>query len=192
MRYIRIMLSKISHWLLKLWGFKFTGYMERFPKRVMFVIMPHTSNWDFPLGVLIRSALKLKLNYIGKSSLFKWPYGFIFRWLGGIPVDRSKSSNFVESVVDSIAHMEDLSLAMSPEGTRKRVDKLKSGFYWIAIGAKMPLVFVKFDYGNKEINFAAPYIPTGDYDSDLKIIENHFKGVAGKIPEYGYNYELSK
>jgi 1-acyl-sn-glycerol-3-phosphate acyltransferase len=186
------MMSKISHWLLKLWGFKFTGHFTSFPKRVMFVIMPHTSNWDFPLGVLIRSALQLKLNYIAKSSLFKWPYGFIFRWLGGIPVDRSKSSNFVDSVVDSIADMKDLSLAMSPEGTRKRVDKLKSGFYWIAIGAKMPLVFVKFDYGNKEINFAPPYIPTGDYASDLKIIEAHFKGVAGKIPEYGYNYESAK
>ncbi len=186
------MLSKISQWLLKLWGFKFTGQLSGYPKRVMFVIMPHTSNWDFPLGVLIRSALKLKLNYIAKDSLFRWPYGFIFRWLGGIPVDRKKSNNFVDSVVASIAHMEDLSLAMSPEGTRKKVDKLKSGFYWIAIGAKMPLLFVKFDYGNKVIDFSAPFYPTGDYEADLKIIEAHFKDVAGKIPAYGYNYKSGK
>ncbi len=186
------MMSKISRWLLKLWGFKITGKFDVLPKRLLFVVIPHTSNWDFPLGVLLRSAMKLKISYIGKSSLFRWPYGFIFRWLGGIPVDRNKRTNFVDSVVHSIAPMEYISLAMSPEGTRKRVDKLKSGFYWIAMGAKLPLVFIKFDYGNKEVNFAPPFTPTGDYEADLKIIEAHFKGVVGKIPEYGYNYESTK
>lgn len=186
------MMSKLSHWLLRLWGFRLTGKIDQFPKRVMFVVMPHTSNWDFPLGVLTRSALKLKLKYIAKHTLFKWPYGFIFRWLGGIPVDRSKNNNFVDSVVSSIAHMDDLSLAMSPEGTRKKVDKLKSGFYWIAVGAKMPLIFVKFDYGNKEVHFSDTFIPTGDYHADLQLIEAHFKGVAGKIPEYGYNFGDTK
>jgi 1-acyl-sn-glycerol-3-phosphate acyltransferase len=186
------MFSKLSHWIVKLWGLRYTGNINNHPKRVMFVIMPHTSNWDFPLGVLTKSALKLNLKFIAKDSLFKWPHGFIFRWLGGIPVDRSKSNNFVESVVEAVKDYDTLSLAMSPEGTRKRVDKLKSGFYWIAVGAKMPLIFVKFDFGNGEVNFSEPYYPTGNYEADLEIIVNHFKNVAGFIPANGYGYPITK
>ncbi len=183
------MISRLCHWLIKIWGFRFTGNLHNHPKRVMFVIMPHTSNWDFLLGVLTKNALNLNLKYIAKDTLFKWPYGFIFRWLGGIPVDRSKSNNFVDSVVSSISKYEDLSLAMSPEGTRKKVGKLKSGFYYIALGAKMPLLFVKFDFGNKEVHFSEAFYPTGNYEADLKIMEDHFKDVAGKNPDLGYNYK---
>ncbi|MBK8701005.1 MAG: 1-acyl-sn-glycerol-3-phosphate acyltransferase [Saprospiraceae bacterium] len=183
------MMQRISLWLAKLWGFRFTGAIDHIPRRVMFVVMPHTSNWDFPLGLITRGALKLKLRFIAKNSLFKWPYGFIFRWLGGIPVDRSKSQNFVHNVVKSIEKYDDISLAMSPEGTRKRTDKLKSGFYWIAMEAKMPLVMVKFDFGNKEVNFSEPMVPVGDYEADLSKIVAHFKGVKGYNPEQGYLFE---
>ena len=152
----------------------------------MFAVIPHTSNWDFPLGVLTRSALSLNLKWIGKDSLFKWPHGFIFRWLGGIPVDRSKNHNYVEAVVDTIKKYDDLSISIAPEGTRKKVEKLKSGFYWIAHKANVPLVFVKFDFGNKEVHFSEPFITTGDYEKDLEFIKNHFKGVKGKNPELGF------
>ena len=189
---LAIMLSKISNWILRLWGFKITGKIDVFPKRVIFVVIPHTSNWDFPLGVLTRSALGLKLKFLAKNALFRWPYGFIFRWLGGIPVDRSKSSNFVKEVAKSLEKYNDVSLALAPEGTRKRNDKLKSGFYWLAIETKMPLILVKFDFGHGEVNFSEPFIPTGDYEKDLLFINRHFEGVEGKIPENGYLYQPKK
>jgi 1-acyl-sn-glycerol-3-phosphate acyltransferase len=183
------MFSKISKWLLHLWGFKLTGKIDKFPKKTMFVIMPHTSNWDFPLGVLVRSAINIKIKYFGKDSLFKWPHGFIFRWLGGIPVDRSKNNNFVKASVEAISKYDELSLGIAPEGTRKRVDKLKSGFYWIAHEAKMPIVMVKFDFKNKEVNFSEPWNTCGDFEKDLLIIDEHFKGTEGRNPQYGYKYE---
>ena len=190
--YFSTMLRQISLWLMKLWGFRFTGEFSHFPRRVMFVVIPHTSNWDFPLGVLTRSALQLKLKFIAKDSLFRWPYGFIFRWLGGIPVDRSKHNNFVKAVGATLEKYDDLSIAIAPEGTRKRNDDLKSGFYWIAVEAKMPLVLVKFDFGNKEVNFSAPMQPSGNYEEDLKIINQHFKGVRGYHPELGYLYQADQ
>lgn len=183
------MFRTICKWLFRLWGFRFTGKTSGFPRKVIFVVIPHTSNWDFPLGILTRSILRLKLKFIAKDSLFRWPYGFIFRWLGGIPVDRSKHTNFVKAVADTISKYEDLSIAIAPEGTRKRNDQLKSGFYWIAVEAKMPMVLVKFDFGNKEVNFSEPMMPSGNYEEDLKIINNHFRGVKGYHPELGYLYE---
>jgi 1-acyl-sn-glycerol-3-phosphate acyltransferase len=174
---------------MKLWGFKITGKIDAFPKKVMFTVIPHTSNWDFPLGIFTRSILGLHLKFIAKDSLFKPPHGFIFRWLGGIPIDRSKSNNYVDAVVDTINQYDDLSIAIAPEGTRKKVDKLKSGFYWIAHKANIPLVLVKFDFGHKEVNFSEPFFTTGDYEKDLIYINNHFKGVKGKNPELGYGIE---
>ncbi len=180
------MFRQISKWLLKIWGFKLTGKISSFPPKVMFAVIPHTSNWDFPLGVLTRSVLGLNLKFIGKDSLFKWPHGFLFRWLGGIPVDRSKNNNYVDAVVDTINKYQNLSIAIAPEGTRKKVDKLKSGFYWIAHKANIPLILVKFDFGNKEVNFSEPFYTSGDYEKDLLFFNNHFKGVKGKNPSLGY------
>ena len=94
------MLKFICRLILKIWGFKVTGpNPELVPKKV-YAVYPHTSNWDFPLGILMKFAMPIDVNYVAKDSLFKWPYGFIFRWLGGIPVDRSKSTNFVDMMVD--------------------------------------------------------------------------------------------
>jgi 1-acyl-sn-glycerol-3-phosphate acyltransferase len=182
------MISKLARWILKTWGFKVTGAIHSSEPKVMYLVMPHTSNWDFPVGILLMNGYDLNLKWIAKDSLFKFPYGFIFRWLGGIGVDRKKSNNFVDAAVATIAKYENLSLAIAPEGTRKKVDKLKSGFYWIAHKAKVPLVFVKFDWQNKIIDFDNPYWTTGDYEADLLVIENHFRDVVGKIPEYGFMY----
>ena len=113
------MLRKISQWLFKWWGFKLTG-KSAISLVVSFCGHSHTSNWDFPLGILTRSILQLKLKFIAKDSLFRWPYGFIFRWLGGIPVDRSKHNNFVKAVAATLEKYNDLSIAIAPEGTRKK------------------------------------------------------------------------
>jgi 1-acyl-sn-glycerol-3-phosphate acyltransferase len=179
------MISKICRAILKWWGWKVVFIENQMPKKVMFVIIPHTSNWDFPVGILIMNGYNINLKWIAKDVLFKFPHGFLFRWLGGIGVDRKKSNNFVDAAVSEISKYDSLSLAIAPEGTRKKVDKLKSGFYWIAHKSNMPLLFVKFDWENMIVEFSKPYTTTGDYDQDLRVIENHFKGVRGRIPEHG-------
>jgi 1-acyl-sn-glycerol-3-phosphate acyltransferase len=182
------MVKYITGLLLRLFGFKITGrYPHELDKKVIAVI-PHTSNWDFPLGLLIKWSLGAKINFIAKDSLFKNGFGWFFRALGGIPVNRSKSTNMVQAIVDAYNREDKLSIAIAPEGTRKKVDKLKRGFYFIAKLAKVPVIFVKFDYQNKEVNFSEPYHPTDDEEADWKYINSYFNGVLGRIPEYSYGY----
>jgi 1-acyl-sn-glycerol-3-phosphate acyltransferase len=183
------MLKFICRLILKIWGFKVTGpNPELVPKKV-YAVYPHTSNWDFPLGILMKFAMPIDVNYVAKDSLFKWPYGFIFRWLGGIPVDRSKSTNFVDMMVDQYNKYDRLAFAMAPEGTRQRVQKFKSGFYYIAHKANVPIILVKFDFGNKEVHYSEPFYTTGVYADDLRFIIDHFKGTQGCIPELACQWE---
>ncbi len=179
-------MSAISRWILKLLGWKITGIVPNHIPKCIIIVVPHTSNWDFPLGLLVRSASQFKSNFIGKSSLFTWPFGYIFKALGGIPVDRSKSNNFVDSVVQVYKEREEIKVAIAPEGTRKKANRLKTGFYYIALGAEIPIVMVKFDYKHKEVNFAPEFYPSGDKEKDFKVINDHFKGVEGKIKSYSY------
>ncbi len=185
------MISKISAFILKLLGWKIVGEYPHHLKKFIIIPMPHTSNWDFPLGILVRTVWDptREVKFLGKDSLFKPPYGFLFYWLGGYPVDRSKSNNFVQAVVDLFNSKEKFAIVVAPEGTRKRVEKLKTGFYYIAKGANAPIIMCKFDYGNKEINFSEPFYTTDDKEADFEFIGNHFRGVKGKIPENGYLYE---
>jgi len=176
---IRIFCSLI----LKIWGFKQTGkYPQDIPKK-LYIVYPHTSNWDFPLGILMKGAIPMDVRYVAKDSLFKWPYGFIFRALGGIPVDRKKRTNFVDMMVSLYKKYDRLSFAIAPEGTRKKVDKWKTGFYYIAVRAEIPIILVKFDYKNKEVHFSEPFFPTGDFDKDMQFIAKHFQGTIGKNPD---------
>jgi 1-acyl-sn-glycerol-3-phosphate acyltransferase len=175
--------------ILKIFGFKYIGnFGSDIPKKI-FAVYPHTSNWDFPLGILLKGAIPLDVNYIGKDSLFRWPYGWFFRWLGGIPVDRSKSTNFVDTLVSLFPKYDRLSFALAPEGTRKKVRKFKSGFYYIALKASVPIILVKFDFKNRIVDFSEPFYPSGDYAADLKLIINHFKGTTGVNPQLACQWE---
>ena len=180
------MIQHICKLILKIWGFKITGTVPYAIKKKIYIAMPHTSNWDFLLGILNKGALKLDVKYLAKSSLFKSPFAWFFRMTGGIPVDRSKHNNFVQEVVDVFDKYDTISIALAPEGTRKKVDKLKSGFYYIAMKAKVPIIFVKFDFGKMEVNYSEPFMPTGNYEEDLVKILDHFKGTKGKNPELGF------
>ena len=179
----------LSKAILKLLGFRVTGNIRDKHKKKITVVVPHTSNWDFPLGLLVKSSIGMKANYIGKNSLFKPPFGWIFKALGGIPVDRSKSSNTVKSIVEAFRKSDEMNIAIAPEGTRKKVKHLKRGFYYIAKSAEIPIILVKFDYKNKEVHFSEPYFPTEDEAADWLYLENYWNGIEGKIPEksYGYN-----
>jgi len=169
--------------ILKIWGFKITGHFPAEIKKKLYVVYPHTSNWDFPLGILMKGGIPMDVNYVAKDSLFKWPYGWIFRALGGIPVDRKRRTNFVDSMTELYNKYDRLSFAIAPEGTRKKVDRWKTGFYYIALNAKIPIIPVKFDYKNMEVHYGDPFWPTGNIDEDMKFFAKHFMGTVGKNPE---------
>ncbi len=171
--------------LYTLLGWKTVGSFPKNIKKYVLIAAPHTHWVDFPLAIAIKWAEGLPANYIGKESLFKPPFGFIFRWLGGAPVDRSKNNNKVDAIIDIFNSRDKFILGISPEGTRKKVTKWKTGFYYIAKGANVPIVMAALDFKNKEVKISKPYFPTESMEKDLKFFYNYFDGVEGKIPENG-------
>lgn len=167
----------------KLMGWKLIGPFPEVEKCVV-IVAPHTSWVDFFIGLLVRSIVKREVNFIGKKSLFNPPFGWYFRWMGGTPIDRSKNSDTVVSTARIFSQRKVFRLALSPEGTRKKVTEWKTGFYYIAKEAKVPIVMVAFDYGKKQVKISDPVFPTDDKESDFKRYKDFFKGVVGKIPEY--------
>lgn len=172
---------KLSTAILNIFGWKIEGGIPPDLKKYVVIAVPHTSAWDFPLGVLSRSGIDADIKFIGKKSLFKPPFGWLMYKLGGYPVDRSKSRNFVQSVVDIFDHHKEFAIALAPEGTRQKVEKLKTGFYYIAKGAGVPILFVSFDYGSKVVKYDPEvFYPTDDAEADLAHIWNYYKGIKGK------------
>lgn len=168
----------------KLFGWKITGSLPDLKKYVV-AIGPHTSNLDFLVAVATRSILRMQqAKFLGKSQLFRPPYGWFFRALGGYPVERSKSSDMVEQVVDIINKHEHFILAMAPEGTRKKVDRLRTGFYYIAKAANIPVIPVGLDFGKREIVIGQPLYPTA-IEHDMPVLVRFFAGLRGRNPELG-------
>ena len=169
--------------LYRLLGWKIINDFPQDIKKYVVIAAPHTSWMDFPIAILSRMTLGTMVNFIGKGSLFKGPFGFLFRLLGGTPVDRSQNNNLVDSIVQLFNSKEEFRLGLSPEGTRKKVAKWKTGFYFIAKGAKVPIVMATLDFENKQIKFSEPYDITDDKEKDFKHFHNFFKGVKGKHSE---------
>ena len=167
-------------------GWKIEGSINTKLKKCIFMVMPHTSWHDFYLGVFTRGILGIEINFVAKKELFDSVFGFYFRYMGGEPLDRKGGLNKVDAIAKIFERKEVFKLGISPEGTRNKVTELKSGFYYIALKANVPNIPVAFDYGKKIINFGKPFSPTGNYETDLKILENHFIDVTGKISEKGY------
>lgn len=167
----------------KILGWKLIGSFPANEKKYVLVGAPHTSWHDFYIGLLARNIGKIKLNFIGKAALFKPPFGFFFRALGGAPVDRSKSTNLVDAIVRLFNEKEEFKLALSPEGTRKKVDKWKTGFYYIAKGANIPIVLLTFDFGNKQVALSKPFYVTDNIEKDFAYFHSFYKDVVGKNPE---------
>ena len=164
-------------------GWKTIGKFPKELKKYLIIAAPHTHWLDFPLGVAIKFAEGLPANYIGKASLFKPPFGFIFRWLGGTPIERSTSTNKVATIVEIFNTHTNFILALSPEGTRKKVTKWKTGFYYIAKGANIPIVMITFDFKKKEVKISEPYYLTDNMEEDYNFFHEYYKGVQGKIPK---------
>jgi 1-acyl-sn-glycerol-3-phosphate acyltransferase len=163
---------KFFFWVL---GWKIVGDVPRDQKKYIIITVPHTSNWDFIIGVMVRGIMGFKSKFLGKKSLFKAPYGWLFRWLGGYPVDRSRSRNLVDQVIDIYNQHREFVIAVAPEGTRKNVDEWKTGFYHIAHGAHIPIVRSKIDIQKKIVQFFEPFWTTGDIDIDLPKIKEVYQ-----------------
>ena len=169
--------------LFRLFGWKIINDFPQDIKKYVVIAAPHTSWMDFPIAILSRMTLGTMVNFIGKGSLFKGPFGFLFRLLGGTPVDRSQNNNLVDSIVQLFNSKEEFRLGLSPEGTRKKVAKWKTGFYYIAKGANVPIVMATLDFGNKQIKISKAYTLTEDMDTDFKHFHAFFSDVKGKNPE---------
>ncbi len=172
----------IMRGLLRLFGWKVVGEMPE-SKKAVFIFAPHTSNWDFVIMMIARFGFKMKPAYLGKHTLFKPPFGWFFRILGGIPVERSNSHNVVDQVVDIINQREEIALALAPEGTRSKTNKWKSGFYHIALKAEVPLVLAFLDTNTRTLGLGDIIELTGDQELDMQKIRNFYQNKIGIKPE---------
>lgn len=167
----------------KLLGWKLEGAFPEVSKCVV-IVAPHTHWMDFVIGVLVRSIVRMKVNFIGKHTLFKPPFGWLFRWLGGTPIDRNKNQDTVAQTVEIFNNREIFRLALSPEGTRKKVDKWKTGFYYIAKQAGVPVIMVALDFGQKKVKISDPVFTTENKERDMERFRAFYTGVVGRIPAY--------
>ena len=177
------MKNKFFKFLLKLTGWNIEGNL---PKKNQYIIIaaPHTSNWDFIIAVMLRGALNEKIFFLGKSQLFKFPWGWFFSAMGGKPVDRTKSNNLVDAVVNIFKEDPYFKLALAPEGTRSAVKKWKTGFYYIAKAANVPIIMFTFDFKNKQNKVSEPFYPTDNIEDDFKFMKAFYKDVEGKVKKY--------
>jgi len=144
---------------------------------------PHTSNWDFPLGISTLQILKIDIRYLFKKEVHVFPIKFVFNVTGGIPIDRSVQANWVDNIVELFNTSEELIFVLAPEATRSDADRWKGGFYHIAIGAKVPIVMAYLDYKTKTAGFGPVLYPTGDIDADFKQIKSFYSAKHGKNDE---------
>ncbi len=176
---VRHLLRGISLALMKALGWKKSGALPELPQYVM-IVAPHTSNWDFLYGAITAFALKFDVYFMAKHQLFRFPFGPLMRWLGGISIDRRQSGNTVDHTIDMFKKYERLVVAIPPEGTRSKVDNWKTGFYYIAAGAGVPVVMAFIDYGKKTAGVGPLLYPSGDIDCDMISIRNFYNGIAGR------------
>ena len=184
------MLRPLFRWfysiLFKFFGWKVEGKSPEYIDKYVMIVAPHTSSWDFFVGVAARSIARIEdVKFLGKSELFKFPQGIFLKALGGYPVDRSKNNNLVDTVVEIFNSKDRFSIALTPEGTRRKVKKLRSGFYHIAQKAGIPIVMVGFDFKRKTIDIQEPFFVSDDPEKDMQFIWDYFSTVTGAKPELG-------
>lgn len=173
--------SPLSAFIMKCLGWTVEGGQSEFPKAVLTAV-PHTTNWDLFYSLLCASAIKVPIWFMMKHSHFWWPAGILWRFLGGVPVDRSKSSGIVGQMVDAFRERDVLYLVIPPEGTRKEVDCWKTGFYHIAHQAGAPIWLWFIDYKNKRIGSGDAVYPTGDIEADFVKIRAYYENRFGAMP----------
>ena len=172
----------LSYLLVRALGWRITGERPLEPK-VMILGAPHTSNLDYFLTLALIHHFRLPLRYLIKDSVFKGPWAPVIRSLGGIPVDRSKANNMVEGIVNTIKAQQEIAIGVLPEGTRKYVPYWKSGFYYIAGGAEIPIYPVSVNGPDKHLHMGPKLVPSGDIEADMELLALFFGDIKGVIPK---------
>lgn len=168
-------------------GWKIVGnlnFSKDTVKKAIIIAVPHTSWHDFYMGILLRKITGVKTNFVGKKELFTWPFGYYFRAVGGAPLDRTPGQNKVQAIAKLFENKNEFRLTLAPEGTRKKVEEWKTGFYHIAKSAGVPIIMFTLDYSQKQNKISQPFYPTDDQAADFKLMKEFFKGVIGKKPAY--------
>ncbi len=177
----RPVLQTLGRTALALARWRIVGRVPDQPKFVA-IVAPHTSNWDFPLGVLVMFALDLKVHWFGKDTLFRTPLGPLFRLLGGRPVNRAVPEGVVDEMAAVVRAEPRFILALAPEGTRKRVARWRTGFYHIAERADIPILPVSFDWAKREVTLGTLMRPTGDIAADFALLQGKFRREMARNP----------
>ena len=173
--------QRLAHIILRLLGWRTHVLSPRLTRYVL-IGAPHTSNWDFGLMLLLMAAEQLPIRFMGKDSLFRGPLGPLMRSLGGIPVNRRERTKLVDQISSKFEEYNDLIIGIAPEGTRSKTPHWKTGFYYIALKAKVPIAMAYLDYGNKIIGVGPNFTPSGDLQADFEIIREFYTGIVGKNP----------
>ncbi|QYJ75401.1 lysophospholipid acyltransferase family protein [Shewanella sp. FJAT-52076] len=185
------MFNAFCRLLMKLTGWRFEGELPALPSYII-TVAPHTSNWDFIVGVMARGALGERIHFLGKHQLFIPPWGWFFRAIGGSPVDRRKNNNLVDAVSALFEEDKNFKLALAPEGTRSKVSRWKTGFYHIAVKAKVPIVTVGLDFAECTVVLGPARATTGDMQADMDAIIAFYRGIKGRFPKQIPDYMPSE
>ena len=175
-------LRRLALWLLRLVGWRSVLVWPPEPRGVI-MVYPHTSNWDFILGMLFKVGNGLPANWIGKAEMFPPPFTGLLKWLGGIPVDRRRAQGFIDALVEEFGRRDWMWVAIAPEGTRARTGHLKSGFYQLAVAANVPIGLGYIDYGTRTVGIDTYLRMSGDRDADLARIRAFYADKRGRHPE---------
>ena len=171
--------STFCKWLLHRLGWKLGHIVENIPKCVI-CVAPHTSNLDFILGQLYYAAIGRKARFLMKKEWFFFPFNLLLKKMGGVPIDRSKNKSITDRMAQEFDRYEYLHLAVTPEGTRKKVNEWKKGFYFIALKAGVPIQLAYIDYRTKEIGFKGTFYPTSNVEADIQTIRSYYQGMMGR------------
>lgn len=173
--------QRLAQIILRLIGWR-THVLNPRLTRYVLIGAPHTSNWDFGLMLLLMAAEQLPIRFMGKDTLFQGPLGLLMRSLGGIPVNRRERTKLVDQIATKFEEYDDLIIGLAPEGTRSKTSTWKTGFYYIALKAKVPIAMASLDYGNKIIGVGPSFTPSGNIETDFEIIREFYRGIVGKNP----------
>jgi 1-acyl-sn-glycerol-3-phosphate acyltransferase len=176
-----VLMQKTARRILHLIGWR-TDVMLPGVSRYVLIGAPHTSNWDFAIMMMLMTSEGIPVNWMGKDSLFKGPMGFLMRFLGAISVNRKEQTHLVDQIASMFDNKDELIVVLSPEGTRSKTSRWRTGFYYIALKANVPIVMAYADYKNKVCGIGPGIKPTGDIHADFEIIKDFYKGIEGKYP----------
>ncbi len=185
-------MKAISSFILKIFGWQ-AELAVPMPEKCVLAGAPHTSNWDFPLAILGMAAMGTRFNWVGKHTLFRWPFGMLMRALGGIPLDRrSGGARFAIKAFELFRDRDRFILAIAPEGTRHRTEYWQAGFYKIALKSKVPIALGYVDYKKKMVGIGKILVPSDDSSKDLAVIKEFYRDKSGKYPEKQGEVRLKK